>query len=297
MDRFAALNAFVVVADRRSFSAAARQLATSPPAISRAVAALERHLGVTLFQRSTRVVSLTDEGAAFLDRARQILADLRDAEQIVMAGRSVPQGQLYVTAPVTFGRLHVLPTIGLLLAKYDGLSVRLMLHDRNVRIVEEGIDVAVRIGALVDSNSTVTAIGSVQQTIVASPAYLASHGVPSVPADLVSHDCIMNSGVRISSSWSFGSANDVVVEIVPRLTVNTIDSTIAAAEAGVGLANVLSYQSAEAISAGRLVRVLAEYAPPAVAISLLYDAGRAAMPAVRVFIETMREQARAGVWG
>jgi len=297
MDRFETLTAFVAVADRRGFAAAARALETSPPAITRAVAALERHLGVTLFHRSTRAVSLTDEGAAFLDRARRILADLREAEQIVMGGRSVPRGQFHVTAPVMFGRLHVLPVIGALLADHDGLSARMMLIDRNVRIVEEGIDVAVRIGALVDSALRAVAIGSVQQTIVASPAYLARHGVPAAPADLGGHRCIVGSGVRVGSAWPFGTKGELTVEIVPRLTVNTIDATIAAAEAGLGMANVLSYQSAEAIAAGRLVRVLEAHAPAPLPVSLLYDAGRAAMPAVRVFIDAMRERSRQGAWG
>lgn len=297
MDRFETLTAFVAVADQRSFAAAARALEVSPPAITRAIAALERHLGVTLFYRSTRAVSLTDEGAAFLDRARRILSDLREAEQIVRGGRSIPRGQLYVTAPVVFGRLHVLPTIGALLEKHDGLSARMMLLDRNVRIVEEGIDVAVRIGTLADSAPRVVQIGSVQQTIVASPAYLAEYGVPAVPADLAGHRCIIGSGVRVGSAWPFGTKGDIVVEIVPRLTINTIDGAITAAEAGVGLANVLSYQSAEAIASGRLVRVLAEHALPPMPVSLLYDAGRSAMPAVRVFIDAMRERARQAAWG
>lgn len=297
MDRFETLVAFVAVADQRGFAAAARALGTSPPAITRAVAALERHLGVTLFHRSTRAVSLTDEGAAFLDRARRILADLREAEHIMMGGRSTPRGQLYVTAPVMFGRLHVLPAIGALLDKHAGLSARMMLLDRNVRIVEEGIDVAVRIGALTDSALRVLTIGSVRQTIVASPAYLARHGVPSIPIDLEDHRCIVDSGVRVGGAWPFGPKGEMTVDVAPRLTVNTIDATIAAAEAGLGIANVLSYQSADAIAAGRLVRLLAEHAPPPIPVSLLYDAGRAAMPAVRAFIDAMRERARQGAWG
>ena len=297
MDRFDTMNAFVTVAERRGFAAAARALGTSPPAITRAVAALERHLGVTLFQRSTRALSLTDEGAAFLDRARQILADLREAEQILMGGRSVPRGQLYVTAPVMFGRLHVLPTVGALLAKHEGLSARMTMLDRNVRIIEEGIDVAVRIGPLADSTLRTVAIGSVQQTIVASPAYLAEHGVPAVPSDLRDHHCIVGSGPRAGGAWPFGPKGKTAAEIVPHLTIDTVDATVAAAEAGIGLANVLSYQSAEAIATGRLVRVLTEHAPPPIPVSLIYDAGRAAMPAVRAFIEAMQEQARHGAWG
>jgi DNA-binding transcriptional LysR family regulator len=297
MDRFETLTAFVAVADQRGFAAAGRALGTAPSAITRAVAALERHLGVTLFHRSTRAVSLTDDGAAFLDRARRILAELREAEQIVMGGRSAPRGQLVVTAPVMFGRLHVLPVISALLEEHDGLNARMMLLDRNVRIVEEGIDVAVRIGALADSALRAVAIGSVRQTIVASPAYLARSGVPATPADLSDHHCITGSGPRVGTTWLFGRIGDAQVQVAPRLVVNTVDATIAAAEAGVGLANLLSYQSTQAIKAGRLVPVLEEYAPAPMPVSLLYDAGRAAMPAVRAFIEAMRERARGAAWG
>ncbi|MDB5723548.1 MAG: LysR family transcriptional regulator [Novosphingobium sp.] len=265
--------------------------------MTRAVAALERHLGVSLFHRSTRAVSLTDEGATLLERARKILGDLREAEQITTGGRSVPRGQLFVTAPVVFGRLHVLPIISALLAKYDGLTARLMLLDRNVRIVEEGIDVAVRIGRLADSTLRSVVIGTVHQTIVASPAYLAERGAPLIPGDLSKHHCIAGSGVPVGNSWVFGAKGDKIVEVAPRLTIDTIDATIAAAEAGLGVANLLSYQSAEAIATGRLVRLLWEDAPPPMPVSLLYDAGRAAMPAVRTFIEAMRERARQGVWG
>jgi DNA-binding transcriptional LysR family regulator len=296
MDRFESLTAFVAVAERRGFAAAGRALGMSPPAVTRAVAGLERHLGVTLFHRSTRAVSLTDEGVGFLDRARRILADLREAEQIAMGGRSIPRGQLYVTAPVAFGRLHVLPEIEALLAKHAALTARLMLIDRNVRIVEEGIDVAVRIGALSDSALRSVAIGSVEQTIVASPLYLATRGTPSNPADLRHHHCIVGSGVRIGGAWPFDAGGRTIVEVAPRLTVNTVDATIGAAEAGLGLANLLSYQVADAIAAGRLVRVLADHAPPPMPVSLLYEAARAAMPSVRLFIERMRDRVRRQAW-
>ncbi|MBV2147713.1 LysR family transcriptional regulator [Sphingobium sp. AS12] len=296
MDRFESLSVFVAVAEQRGFAAAARALDMSPPAVTRAVAALERHLHVNLFHRSTRAVSLTDEGAVLLDRARRILADLREAEQIAMGGRSVPRGQLYVTAPVMFGRLHVLPIINALLASHAGLNARMMLLDRNVRIIEEGIDVAVRIGVLADSTLRVVTVGAVRQTIVASPAYLAAHGVPTDPAELARHHCILGSGVRVGSTWPFGVRGDHIVNVIPRLTVNSVDATIAAAEAGVGLANVLSYQSAPRIANGQLVEVLADHAPSPMPVSLLYDPGRAAMPAVRVFIEAMREQGRRGAW-
>ncbi|QAY75851.1 LysR family transcriptional regulator [Sphingosinicella sp. BN140058] len=297
MDRFDTLNVFVAVAEQRGFAAAARTLGMSAPAVTRAVARLERRLGVTLLHRSTRAVSLTDEGAGFLDRARRILADLREAEQLAMGGRSVPGGQLYVTAPVVFGRLHVLPEIEALLSLHERLTARLMLVDRNVRIVEEGIDVAVRIGALADSALRAVAIGVVQPMVVASPTYLAENGAPTEPAELREHRCIVGSGVRVGSAWPFGADGRRIVEVAPRLTVNSIDAQIRAAEAGLGLTNLLSYQIADALAAGRLVPVLAAHAPPPLPVSLLYDAARAAMPSVRLFLDAMRARARRQAWG
>jgi DNA-binding transcriptional LysR family regulator len=296
MDRFESLTAFVAVAERRGFAAAARALGMSPPAVTRAIAALERHLGVTLFHRSTRAVSLTDEGVGFLNRASQILADLREAEQIAMGGRSGPRGQLYLTAPVMFGRLHVLPEVETLLAKHEGLTARLMLIDRNVRIVEEGIDVAVRIGALADSALRAVTIGSVRQTVVASPGYLANYGVPIDPSDLRHHHCIAGGGSRIAAAWPFGANGRTIVEVTSRLTVNTVDAAIAAAEGGLGMANLLSYQVTDAIAEGRLVPVLTEHATPPLPVSLLYDAARAAMPSVRLFIEAMWARAKRVEW-
>jgi DNA-binding transcriptional LysR family regulator len=186
--------------------------------------------------------------------------------------------------------------IDALLGAHDGLTARMMLLDRNVRIVEEGIDVAVRIGPLADSALRTTRIGSVEQAIVASPAYLAAHGTPAEPDELAAHRCIAGNGVRTGTTWPFGPRGQGR-EITPRLTVNTIDATLAAAEAGLGIANLLSYQCADAISAGRLVQILADHAPPPLPVSLLYDAGRAAMPAVRAFIDAMRDRARQGAWG
>jgi DNA-binding transcriptional LysR family regulator len=218
-------------------------------------------------------------------------------EQTLRGGRSTPRGQLFVTAPVTFGRLHVLPVMGELLTRYEDMSARMMLLDRNVRIVEEGIDVAVRIGALADSALRTLSLGSVQQTVVASPAYLATYGTPKRPADLGAHRCIVGTGPRLGGTWPFRGGQKVAVDCAARLTVDVVDAALAAAEAGVGIANVLSYQSADAVAAGRLVCVLAEYAPPALPVSLVYDAGRSRMPAVRAFIDAMRQRAAENSWG
>ncbi|MCT2401555.1 LysR family transcriptional regulator [Novosphingobium mangrovi (ex Huang et al. 2023)] len=296
MDRFEALSAFVAVADHRSFTAAARALGISPAKATRTVAALEAHLGVSLFHRSTRSVSLSHEGAALLERARGLLSDLRDAEHLVMGGASAPQGELHVTAPVMFGRLHVLPVIARLLAEHGGLSARMMLIDRNVRIVEEGIDVAVRIGELTDSSLMTVRLGKVRQTLVASPDYLERRGTPRSPADLVHHECIGGTGVRYDKAWRFAPNGETRIPYTPRLTVDHVSAKIAAAEAGVGIANVLSYQVAEQLRSGQLVRLLADDMPLPVPVQLLYHSSRAAMPAVRAFIDGMRMEARQGAW-
>jgi DNA-binding transcriptional LysR family regulator len=295
MDRFAALTAFVAVAERRGFAAAGRHLGLSPPSVTRTVAALERHLGTALFRRSTRSVALTDEGFAFLDRAREILAALQEAEREAMGGQSAPRGELHVTAPVIFGRLHVLPVVADLLARYPELAARLLLLDRNIRLVEEGIDVAVRIGELRDSSLRAVPIGAVRQVIVASPAYLARRGRPAAPRDLAGHDIIAGDNVRTGAHWRFGPRSRGMT-VAPRLTVSSIDAQLAAVLAGQGLANVLSYQAAAGLAAGTLASVLDEHAPPPIPIHLLFDASRARTPAVRLFIELMREKAKAGTW-
>ncbi|TXM90397.1 LysR family transcriptional regulator, partial [Methylobacterium sp. WL122] len=254
MDRFAALTTFVAVAERGGFKVASRHLGVSPPAVTRTIAALERHLGVPLFRRSTRSVALTEEGAALLERAREILMRLQDAEHVVMGRQTTPQGELQITAPVVFGRLHVLPVVADLLARHRQMSVRLMLLDRNIRLVEEGIDVAVRIGEPRDSSLHSVAVGTVRQVLVASPAYCAARGHPADPKALDLHDLIAGDNVRTGSQWRFGP-HSVGVAITPRLTVTSIDAQLAAAAAGLGIANVLSYQAAEGLAAGTLRRV------------------------------------------
>lgn len=295
MDRLQTLEMFVAVADRGGFAAAARALRVSPPAVTRGIAELEARLGVVMFHRSTRAVTLTDEGAGFLERARQIISDLGDAERALSGAQSEPRGQLYVTAPVTFGRLHVLPVVAELLDRNVDLKIRMMLIDRNVRIVEEGIDAAVRIGALTDSALRAVRIGSVRQVIVASPAYLARFGIPRDQDHLGHHRLIGSEGPRATSEWHFGARK--VPEQRPRLRVNTVDAAISAAESGVGLANFLSYQVEDALDAGRLIEVLKPETPEAIPVSLLFEASRSNAPATRAFVEAMRLRARESGWG
>lgn len=291
MDRLLTLEMFVAVASEGGFAAAARKLGSSPPAVTRGIAALEARLGTTLFHRSTRAVALTDAGTAFLDQARRILAELAGAERELRGAAAEPRGQLHLTAPVMFGRLHVLPVVGDLMAQHRDLMVRMMLIDRNVRIVEEGIDVAVRVGPLADSGLKAVRVGAVRQMLVASPAYLARRGAPATVADLAGHELIGTMGPRWTSEWQFASGR-WRLDAAPRLVVNTVDGVLAAAEAGLGIANLLSYQLAEAVDAGRLISLLADEQPPALPVHLLFEPSRAALPAVRLFIDAMKARLR-----
>ncbi|MGR4891662.1 LysR substrate-binding domain-containing protein [Sphingopyxis sp. LARHCG72] len=291
MDRLLTLEMFVAVAGEGGFAAAARKLGSSPPAVTRGIAALEARLGTTLFHRSTRAVALTDAGAAFLDQARRILAELAGAERELRGAAAEPRGQLHLTAPVMFGRLHVLPVVGDLMAQHRDLMVRMMLIDRNVRIVEEGIDVAVRVGPLADSGLKAVRVGAVRQMLVASPAYLARRGAPATVADLAGHELIGTMGPRWTSEWQFASGR-WRLDAPPRLVVNTVDGVLAAAEAGLGIANLLSYQLAEPVDAGRLISLLADEQPPALPVHLLFEPSRAALPAVRLFIDAMKARLR-----
>ncbi len=291
MDRLLTLEMFVAVASEGGFAAAARKLGSSPPAVTRGIAALEARLGTTLFHRSTRAVALTDAGTVFLDQARRILAELAGAERELRGAAAEPRGQLHLTAPVMFGRLHVLPVVGDLMAQHRDLMVRMMLIDRNVRIVEEGIDVAVRVGPLADSGLKAVRVGAVRQMLVASPAYLARRGAPATVADLAGHELIGTMGPRWTSEWQFASGR-WRLDAPPRLVVNTVDGVLAAAEAGLGIANLLSYQLAEAVDAGRLISLLADEQPPALPVHLLFEPSRAALPAVRLFIDAMKARLR-----
>ena len=284
MDQLNALATFVAIAERRSFSAAARATGQTAVATTRQIAQLERHYGMRLFHRSTRAVTLTDAGTTLLGHARAIIAAAEDADAALRGVGALPQGQLHVTAPTTFGRLHVLPVVEAMLRDYPGLSVQLLLIDRNVRIVEEGIDVAVRIGPLRDTTLKALRIGEVAQVIVASPDYLARRPAPAAPADLLQHDIVATNGPRSASDWRFGRK---VVALKPRLIVNTVDSAIAAAEAGVGIANLLSYQVEEALRTGRLIALLKDQPVEPLPVHLLFADRQSSSAATRVFLERM----------
>jgi DNA-binding transcriptional LysR family regulator len=254
MDRLGAMRVFVSVAKLRSFSEAARQLQLSPSVVTRSIAQLEDELGLTLLLRTTRSLRLTERGALHLESCRQILQDVDNAERQVRGEDAAPRGLLKVAAPTVFGRLHVLPIVNHVLREHHDVTIELALADRNVHLVQEGIDVAVRIGELADSSLIAVQLGVVSRVVVASPAYLKKRGMPQSPAELAAHAIVAFEGLGATDEWRFHGGKPV--RLAPRLTVNSIDASIAAAESGIGITRALSYQVRSSIEAGRLTPIL-----------------------------------------
>ena len=288
MDRLDRLRLFVAVADQASFAEAARRMAVSPTAASRAVAALEAELGATLLRRTTRSVALTPEGAAYLERCRRALEDLEEAARTLRGEDAEPRGLLVVTAPVVFGRLHILPLLTGLLRAHPALEVRLTLSDRVVRLAEEGIDVAVRIADLPDSALHAVRVTEVRRILVASPAYLAARGAPQGIGDLAAHDLIAFDTFTRNGEWRFGRTGETTIRCRPRLTTNSVEAAVDAALDGLGMTRVLDYQVARHLAAGRLQRLLREHEPVAVPVSLVFQANRQRLPQVRALIAAAR---------
>jgi DNA-binding transcriptional LysR family regulator len=286
MDRTDAIAVFIAVADHGSFAAAARRLGRSPASVTRAVADLESRLGVRLLTRTTRAVSTTEAGQRFLGGAKRVLADLDEIERAAAGQGTAPRGELRLTAPILFGRLHVLPIVTEFLDRFPEVQAALALVDRPVDLVEEGLDVAVRIGALGESSAVATRVGALRRIVVASPDYLARRGTPQRPADLSDHDVVAFSGIAGVEHWVFReAARDVNVAIRPRLVVSTAEAAIDTARAGFGLTRVLSYQAAEDVARGALLRVLPAYEGDEVPIHLVYPGGRHPPPKLRAFLD------------
>ena len=273
MDRFDAMKLLVTVVEAGSFSAASRRLGTPLPTISRKIADLERHLNAKLLLRSTHGLAPTETGRVYVAAVRRILEEVDEAERAVAGEWRTPRGELVVTAPMVFGRLHMLPTTVAFLAAFPEIHVRLVLSDRNLGLAEEHVDVALRIGALPDSSLKATRVGGVRRVAVASPDFLDRHGAPSKPSDLASLPCIAFEGINADRIWTFSSPDrgaEITVPIRPRLAVDTVEASLDAAIAGVGIARALTYQCASALSAGSLVRVLQMFEPPSFPVHLLH---------------------------
>lgn len=259
------------VVDAGSLSAGARALRMPLATVSRKVAELESELGAELVLRSARGLTLTDTGAAYLEAARRVLEDVAEAERVARGEFSMPKGMLTLTAPIVFGRLHVLPVVTDFLKAHPDVDVRLEQTDRPVSLHEENFDLAVRIGALPDSSLIARRLGFVRQVVCASPDYLARNGVPARPDDLADHHCITFGNLMSPRSWRFEEGREEVsVPIHSRLVVNTAEAAIAAAVAGLGITRVLSYQIAEAINDGSLITILASFEPGAWPVSFVY---------------------------
>lgn len=285
------MRAFVSVADLEGFAPAARKLGLSASAVTRLIASLENHLGARLLQRTTRSVTLTDVGARYLERVRRILGDLEEAESSVQAERSKPSGRLIVSAPLMFGRLHVGPVMSAYLKQYPDVSAELRLSDRTVSLVDEGIDLAVRIGHLADSSVIARAVGDMRRVVVASPRYLKAHGTPQKLSDLADHEVIQFSGSSALVEWRFvEDGREIRVPNTSRFATNSTDAAVLHAEQGGGLISVLAYQVAESLKAGRLKIVLAKYELPPMPIHLVYPTSRLLSAKVRAFIDLVVAQ-------
>jgi DNA-binding transcriptional LysR family regulator len=283
MDRIESMSVFVAVASAGSFSGASRQLRMPLPTVSRRVSDLESHLNAKLFVRSTRKLALTEAGQSYLLACQRILEQIAEAERGASGQYNAPQGELVVTAPIVFGRLHVLPVVTEFLRAHPQVDVRLMLADRALNLIDDHLDLAVRIGALPDSSLVATQIGRVRRVVCASPAYLDEHGVPRSPADLSGHACVTFTGAGETDSWRFRT--DSPVRVHSRLAVNTAESAIEGASAGVGLTRVLSYQVADAVETGKLVIVLRKFEPEPSPISLIHVQGRRVTAKLRTFLD------------
>jgi DNA-binding transcriptional LysR family regulator len=292
MDRIDAMQAFVTVADLRGFAPAARKLGLSPSGVTRLIAALEDRLGARLLQRTTRSVTLTDVGSRYLERARRILADVEEAESATEGERTRPGGRLVVSAPVGFGRLHVSPVMSAYLRRYPEVSADLRLSDSMINLVEEGVDLAVRIGHLPDSTLVARHVGEMRRIVVASKAYLATRGEPKTPADISSHATIHFGAMSTAPDWRFvEDGREIRVASIPRFTTNSADAAIQHAEQGGGLTWVLAYQAAASLKAGRLQIVLAGFQHPALPIHVVYPTSRLLSAKVRTFIDLVTETA------
>jgi DNA-binding transcriptional LysR family regulator len=299
MDRLDTMRIFVAVADASGFAPAARQLGLSAPAVSRAIVALERHVGARLLRRTTRNVALTEVGERFHADCKRILAELAEAEASASGAYSAPQGQLAVTAPQMFGRIHVAPLLLDFLALHPQVTLRSHFADHIVHLLDEGFDVALRIAHLPDSGLTAVGVGHVRRVIVGSPDYLAARGVPCQPSDLASHDAIGFAPTPgVIAPWTMyppEAKNKAARETAhPRmqLTANSGELGIAAALAGRGLARALSYQVAAHVQADRLRIVMADYEPAPIPVQLVYVDGRKAAAKVRAFVDFMVERLR-----
>lgn len=294
MDRFHLMTVFAAVAEAESFAGGARRLKMSPPAVTRAVVALEERLGVRLFNRTTRVVRMTEAGARYLEDARRILVEIEEADAAAAGVNATPRGNLAVTAPVLFGRLYVMPIITEYQSAFEHTTVSAVFVDRVVNFIDEGMDAGVRIGPLPDSSLRAIRVGRVRRVVVGAPAYLERHGIPREPEDLASHRLVAASGVSPTNDWVFQSEGEKrTVRVQPCIVANTNDGPLEAALRGHGLTRLLSYQVAPQLASGELKTVLGDYEGPELPVHVIHREGRHGQAKVRSFVDLAVERLRA----
>ena len=294
MDKHQLISIFVAVVDANGLAGAARKLKVSPPVVTRAINELEENLGVRLLTRTTRVVRVTEAGARYADDCRRILAELAEADESVSGQHGAPQGQLAITAPGWFGARFVTPIVTEFLLQYPQVSASCWFMDRVVNMVEEGVDVAVRIADLPDSSLQAIPVGRMPVVLCASPDYLARAGVPRTPAELASHSVVCAGAVAPGHEMRFSQGGTTrTMKMNPRLATTTNESAVAAAVAGFGLTQQMRYKVAEPLAAGQLQEVLCDFAPPALPVHVLHREGRFAARRVRAFLDLAIERLRA----
>lgn len=294
MDRLHLMSVYVAVVEAEGFAGGARKLHMSPPAVTRAVAALEEHLGVKLLNRTTRYVRMTEAGQKYYDDAKHIIALSDEADDAVLGINAAPRGQLTITASVLFGRLYVMSGIVEYLRRYPAVEVNALFVDRVVNMLEEGVDVAIRIAELPDSSYRALRVGSVRRVLCASPDYLDSHGIPQTPDDLFKHRIILARGLNPNNEMRFmRDGQTQTVKIQPILSVTDNDSAASAVMASLGITHLLSYQIAEPLKTGKLKIVLGEFESPAVPVHILHREGRHSSAKIRSFVDLMAERLRA----
>lgn len=294
MDRLDTMRVFIAVAEEQGFSSAARRLAMSPPSITRAVAALEERVGARLLRRTTRIARLTEAGTRFLADCKRILGEIEEAEASAAGAHAEPRGQLGVSAPVMFGRLFVAPILLDFLARYPQVTAQTLLVDRIVDLMDEGLDVAVRIANLADSSLSAVRVGWMRRVVCASPAYLAARGAPRTPAELSRLDAIAFSSSAAQPEWPFvAGSKTITIRPAAQLIANTAEVAIAAAVAGRGVTRVLAYQIAPELRSGQLQILLSEFERPPLPIHIVHLEGRRAVARVRAFVDFAVDRLRA----
>jgi len=293
LDKLGAMRAFVEIVDRGSLTAAGKALDKSLPTMVRVLATLEDELGVRLLRRTTRRLALTDEGRGYVERCRRIFADIDEAERAAGSGHVEPRGEIRVTAPVAFGHWYVAPLMTRFAARFEAVRVELLLLDRVVNLLEEGIDLAVRIGTLPDSTLFATTVGQMRHVVVASPALLERVGVPEHPDDLASRPCVRFRGLTIGTTWRFiESGRERRVTVGGPFACNHAPAAVEACAAGLGFGSFLAYQAEPWVRDGRLCVVLEEFEPTPLPVNLVYADAQLMSARLRALVDWMKDGLR-----